>query len=328
MLSNVYLTIDLWTNRNMTSFLGITIHYIDAEWKLRSFVLAVDSFLGRHTAENIAEAYDNFVEKSRLTAKVKKVVSDNASSMIKAFQVSLPEFTLHKTIEEINEDNEKQLDPDPEQEVLEEGADLHALLAYLPERVSCFAHTQQLCIKDCLQDSDFNKSYVGKQLGKVAKIVNLVRKSVNATSYLRRKEITLRGQNVRRWNSQLAMLQSVLKDHEEVNVALTLIQSREKLTNQDYLALSELVSVLLPFKETIQQVEGENIVMSSCICPVLLGLQKAMEQLKNSNLQYCQKLPAKLAASISERLWPFKNSPDNRLASLLDPRFKNRWIEK
>jgi len=113
-LSSVYLTIDLWTNRNMTSFLGITVHFLDAEWKLRSFVLAVDLFLGRHTAENIAEAYDNVIQKFRLTTKVKKVVSDNASSMVKAFQVSLPEFTLHKTGEEINE---KQLNPDPEQEI-------------------------------------------------------------------------------------------------------------------------------------------------------------------------------------------------------------------
>ncbi|XP_076819509.1 zinc finger BED domain-containing protein 4-like [Clavelina lepadiformis] len=247
--------------------------------------------------------------------------------MIKAFRVSLPEFTLHKIGEEINEDNEKQLTPDPEQEMIEEGADLHALLAYLPVRVSCFAHTQQLCIKDCLQNSEFAKSYVGKQLGKVAKIVNSVRKSVNATSYLQRKKITLRAQNVTRWNSQLVMLQSVLKDHEKVNAALTLIQSREKITNQDYLALSELVSVLLPFKEAMQQVEGENIVTSSCICPVVLGLLKAMEQLKHSNLHYCQKLAANLKDSVSKRLLPYTNSPDNRLASLLDPRFKNSWIE-
>ena len=48
---------------------------------------------------------------------------------------------------------------------------------------------------------------------------------------------------------------------------------------------------------------------------------------ENSNLQYCQKLAAKLAASVSKRLLPFKNSPDNRLASLPDPRFKNSWIE-
>ena len=76
------------------------------------------------------------------------------------------------------------------------------------------------------------------------------------------------------------MLQSVLKDHE-VNKALTIIQSRERITNQDYLALNKLVGVLLPFKEAIQQIEGENIAMCSCICPVVVGLIKALEQLKN-----------------------------------------------
>ena len=29
-LSHIYLTIDLWTNRNMSSFLGIIVHFIDA----------------------------------------------------------------------------------------------------------------------------------------------------------------------------------------------------------------------------------------------------------------------------------------------------------
>ena len=93
------------------------------------------------------------------------------------------------------------------------------------------------------------------------------------------------------------------------------------------MALSELVSVLLPFKEAMQQVEGENIVTSSCICPVVRGLLKAMEQLKNSNLHCCQKLAANLKDSVSKRLLPFINSPDNRFASLLDPRFKKSWIE-
>ena len=81
------------------------------------------------------------------------------------------------------------------------------------------------------------------------------------------------------------MLQSVLKDHEEVNEALPMIQSRERITNQDYLALHELVSVLLPFKKAMQQVEGEKILSCSCICPIVVGLMKALEQLKNSNLR-------------------------------------------
>jgi len=327
-LPHVYLTIDFWTNRNMASFLGITVHFIDVEWKLRTFVLAADSFLEKHTACNIAKSYDNVIEKFKLTSKVTKVVPDNASSIIKAFQVSLPEFILHKTGNE-GSGNDKQLPTDFvfEQDFVENGTDLNALLAYLSERVSCFAHTKQLCIKDCLQDPEFLKSYIGKQLAKVANFVNSVRKSVNATSYLQSKKITLRAKNVTRWNSQLVMLQSVLKDHEEVNATLTMIQSRDKRTNQDYLALSELVSVLLPFKEAVQQVEGENVVTSSCICPVVVGLMKTLGQLKNSNLSYCKKLATNLQHSVSKRLLPYLNSVDNRLASLLDPRFKHKWIE-
>ena len=96
--------------------------------------------------------------------------------------------------------------------------------------------------------------------------------------------------NVTLWNSQLVMLQSVLKDHEEVNTALALIQSPNRITNQDYLALNELIRVLLPFKEPMQQIKGENIVTSSSICPVVIGLVKAMKQLKNANLIHCKKI--------------------------------------
>ena len=123
------------------------------------------------------------------------------------------------------------------------------------------------------------------------------------------------------------MLQGVLKDHEEVNKALTIIQSRERSTNQDYLALNELVSALLPFKEAMQQIEGENIVTCSCICPVVVGLKKALEQLKNSNLSYWKNSAKTFQGSVSKRLLPIFNSIDNRLASLLDPRFKDKWTE-
>ena len=94
-LSHVYLKIDLWTNRNMLSFLGITVYFIDATWKLFGFVPAADSFLEKHTACNIAKAYDDVIEKFKLISKVTKVVSDNASSMVKAFQILLPEFIFY-----------------------------------------------------------------------------------------------------------------------------------------------------------------------------------------------------------------------------------------
>ena len=59
-----------------------------------------------------------------------------------------------------NSYNEEQLFPDSvsEHDFVEGDTDLNLLLSYLPE--SCFAHTKQLCIKDCLQDSEFLKSYI------------------------------------------------------------------------------------------------------------------------------------------------------------------------
>jgi len=79
-------------------------------------------------------------------------VSDNVSSVVKAFQFSLPKFILHKTSNKgIGED--KQLLPEfvSQQDFVENG---RFKLSDLPERVSCFAHTK-LYIKDCLQDAEF-----------------------------------------------------------------------------------------------------------------------------------------------------------------------------
>ena len=93
------------------------------------------------------------------------------------------------------------------------------------------------------------------------------------------------------------MLQSLLKDREEVNAALTIIQSRIKNNKKDYLAITNFVSVLLPFKKEIKQVEGKNIVTSSCICPVVVSLTKAFDKVKYSNLSSLKKLAMNLQPS-------------------------------
>ena len=73
--------------------------FVNAEWKLRSFVLATETFSKKNTAYNNAKAYDDAIEKFKLTSKV---VSDNASSMVKAFQVYLAQFILYKSDDEID----------------------------------------------------------------------------------------------------------------------------------------------------------------------------------------------------------------------------------
>ena len=80
------------------------------------------------------------------------------------------------------------------------------------------------------------------------------------------------------------MLRSVLKDHEEVNKTFTIFQSRERSTNQDYLALNELVSVLLPFKEAMQQIERRkycNVFLHLSCCGWFNESTRATEEFKS-----------------------------------------------
>ena len=47
---SVCLTIDLWSNRQMKGFLGITGHFI-VDWTLKSVMIACKRFTGKHTSE-------------------------------------------------------------------------------------------------------------------------------------------------------------------------------------------------------------------------------------------------------------------------------------
>ena len=57
MAQDICVTIDLWSNRQMKSFIGITGHYI-LDWTLKSVMLACKHFKGKHTADNIAKEFD------------------------------------------------------------------------------------------------------------------------------------------------------------------------------------------------------------------------------------------------------------------------------
>ena len=88
-------TIDIWTNRNMEAFMGVTAHGI-VNYEYESLVLACKPMTGAHTAEHIAELYDSILLDYGLTHKVSAVVSDNASNMVKAFR--LPGYVVDAEI--------------------------------------------------------------------------------------------------------------------------------------------------------------------------------------------------------------------------------------
>lgn len=81
--SSVYLTMDLWSSRDMRSFMGITGHFI-VGFTLQS-MLACRRFYGSHTGVAIRQSYDEIVSEFEIANKVVAVVTDSASNMVKLF---------------------------------------------------------------------------------------------------------------------------------------------------------------------------------------------------------------------------------------------------
>lgn len=75
---SVCLTSDIWTSSVNDAYLGLTAHYIDNNFNMKS--------AGAHTAENIKETVMRILEQFKLTEKVLIIVSDNASNMKSAVE--------------------------------------------------------------------------------------------------------------------------------------------------------------------------------------------------------------------------------------------------
>ena len=83
----ISLTSDIWTATNMDSYCGITAHFIDNKWQLRSLVLDICPMLYPHTGEAIKDTILSAVMEFNIGNKLLALASDNASSMVSGFKL-------------------------------------------------------------------------------------------------------------------------------------------------------------------------------------------------------------------------------------------------
>lgn len=125
----INVTVDLWSNRQMKSYLGMTGHYISDQWTIESVMLGCNRITGRHTSANIMLWYNELVSEFEVQNKIKHVVTDSAANIIKAF-LTLPGFECGTSSDNDNDDDE-------------DGDELSSEAHLMPldlEHHSCFAH--------------------------------------------------------------------------------------------------------------------------------------------------------------------------------------------
>lgn len=63
--------IDGWTSEIITTYLGVTTHFLTMEWELRSVLLAFPELQGHHTAENTADTLYTVIKDFGIEEKVR-----------------------------------------------------------------------------------------------------------------------------------------------------------------------------------------------------------------------------------------------------------------
>ncbi|KAI2648014.1 Zinc finger BED domain-containing protein 4 [Labeo rohita] len=287
--SAVSFTTDIWSSDHCPlSLLSLTAHWIDADFTLQRAVLHAREFRGSHTANAITNAMEEMLRDWKVDKKKVHVVQrDNAANMRKGLdQLGVPSL-------------------------------------------GCFAHGLQLVVREGL----LSQRAVSDALANGRKIVGHFKHSPKAYSSLEDLQIELNvtpkrlQQDVQtRWNSTKYMIDSLIHQKRplqaytsEENNSLPAI-----LTANQWALLEKTSKVLAPFEELTDTVSATSATTADVIPSVhvlVRFLSKASE-----DEQGVQTMKATLLDAVHRRFRDVESEPLYAVATLLDPRYKDKYF--
>ena len=358
----ISLTLDVWTDRRMRSYLGVTAHTIFND-ELKSFLLSFDRLEGKHTSEKLAAEFDRIVQLYDIKHKIVRLVTDNASNNLAAFDnIILPGFEEYFDEVQVDEDerqtdsesesNEESNDDFVDQEkqlqiqeiddtVYQTSIDDTHTEEYL--RLPCFIHCLQLVVNDGIKSC----AVASSSLKKVANLAKLAHCSIQFVERLSKVNYSIPRANRTRWNSQYQTVKKVVNiPSSTLNSILNDLKKNELILNtRDRKILEEFVSLFELFDEATLITQGESFITISLAAPTVLGILCDLERELNSASLILSSLCETLITSIKARFSgllrhfdfdvPFGcysmserfSDPIFRIAPLFDTRFKLLWLE-
>lgn len=305
----VSVTVDIWTDRSMRGFLGVTAHFMEMEKnsvsRLQTVLLSCDRFTGSHTGIRISEQFEEICDKFNVKHKLDYIISDNASNMKKAFTVCFPSTTRaerHESDDEGEDDDELENDDlwEDTGETLQEDVDtIHS--SCRQQRLQCFAHSLQLVVRDGLKETKI----INCALAKVTKFCSLLHttcglKEAFEKTYGANRSIS--SAVATRWNSTLRLVQAVTDlDPQSLNTLLE--DERHKslcLTGRELSQLKELVEILGPFLQATDLTQAEKVVTLSAALPSILSLNSHLNSMQKK-AHYLHGLVKALQQSLQRR---------------------------
>jgi len=217
------------------------------------------------------------------------------------------------------------------------------LIRKVHERLSCFAHTMQLVVKDGLDVATAARPVVAK----CSKLASLTHQSAHFRTAFESKfgsNASVPAANATRWSSMFSQL-SAVASLDPVKLTSVLQETNHPnlvLNVKERASLEELVEVLQPFAEVTELTQGDTYVTISCVVPSVVALLKCMTALKG-RVRFHGSVIAALIESIHKRfsgllqtlqLQPastVQHEPFEQLiypaAAVMDPAYGFVWLE-
>ncbi|KAL0808545.1 hypothetical protein ABMA28_012990 [Loxostege sticticalis] len=298
---SVCLTTDIWTSSVNDAYLGVTAHYIDKDFNLKSVLLDCVPMSGSHTAENIKSIVIRILQDFKLKEKVLIMVTDNASNMRSAVEkMGFKHF----------------------------GCYAHTLNLIVKHCTT--ENTADQKIREIITKVKNIVSHYKKSVKATEKLV-LYQKSNGIT--VPKKVI----QDVStRWNSTLKMLERfvLLEDAIKATMAILCDEKWDTLTPEEWRICRELCIILQPFDQLTETMSAEKYVSGSQILILTRGLISALNkmlQISEDDLEEnfvdglhdsTKKLISCLRSETEKRFPNLEASKTIGIATFLDPRFK------
>jgi hypothetical protein len=206
-------------------------------------------------------------------------------------------------------------------------------------RLSCFAHSLQLAIRDGLKDAP----YLSKSLSKCIKLARKSHKSSKIADLLEDIGKTINRSNITRWSSEYLLIKSIIGlGKKTIDEITNVIDDDElKFNSNDFIVLKEAIDILEPFAKITSRIQSESVVTASLVVPSVVHVIDHLKNVK-PNISLLKKMCIQLEQSINKRFAgivkrlsqeivftddPFSD-PIYFVCAVLDPEFKLYWLSQ
>jgi hypothetical protein len=244
------ITTDCWTSNANHSYMGLTVHFVDNEFKFNSVEIALRYLVESHTSEYLKKEIYQILTRFGLMEKAFAGSSDTANN-------------IKHTIK-----------------------DLMPSLMYIP----CFCHKLNLLVKDCFLSGETTifSGLLAKcrKLVGLFKHSNLL--SEQLATYQKTNNlpvVKLKQEVPTRWNSSYLMLQSITKAGQAIQFVLLDPSNQEHrgnlLTGSEMDLLNKLLELLQPMFYLTTKLSTEKFPPCSLVIPSIEKLESYFKEIQS-----------------------------------------------